>query len=379
MVVLTGFQSIQPPHAIEQDSLNQWILGRHLASKATNPSEDREASDRYAKLFQRYAINSRQISARSFECPDVLGAPLNENSVYEVSAKRPEASSIGTRTRFFAEAATKVMQKFYPAEETNASHIVHVTCTGYRSPSPAQLLVAQKQWGEKVGITHAYHMGCYAAFPAIRIAEGLVAAAKINFPGAGSYQVDVVHTEMCGLHMNPAAQTPEQIVVQTLFADGHVKYSVRSEASQGLKVLALKEAVLSDSHQDMSWAPEEWGLQMNLSREVPEKIRSSIRPFFEKLAEQAGQKPEALLRDALFAIHPGGPKVIDAVQTALEISDLQAAYSRQILRERGNMSSATLPHVWERILKSDAPGGTKVVSFAFGPGLTVFGAVFEIL
>jgi predicted naringenin-chalcone synthase len=81
---------------------------------------------------------------------------------------------------------------------------------------------------------------------------------------------------------------------------------------------------------------------------------------------------------SIFAIHPGGPKIIDSVQEVLELSDNQIKESRKILFERGNMSSATLPHVWSEILGNNYPIGTNVISFAFGPGLTLFGSVFTI-
>jgi predicted naringenin-chalcone synthase len=80
----------------------------------------------------------------------------------------------------------------------------------------------------------------------------------------------------------------------------------------------------------------------------------------------------------MFAIHPGGPKIIETVKEALELAENQITESQKILFERGNMSSATLPHIWQLILEKEYPPGTKVVSFAFGPGLTVFGAVFEV-
>jgi prepilin-type processing-associated H-X9-DG protein len=84
-------------------------------------------------------------------------------------------------------------------------------------------MVALENWKEKTAITHAYHMGCYASLPAVRIAHALVQSEKVENP---SFLVDIVHNEMCSLHMNPSSHSPEQMVVQTLFADGHVKYSL---------------------------------------------------------------------------------------------------------------------------------------------------------
>jgi len=379
LVTLSNFQIITPPHRLSQEESKRWILKRHLASARVSGGEDEESLARYEKIFDRYAVKPSLIASRYFECPDIIGDTVSEGAVYGITEGSPRGASIGQRTKFFSERANGVLERFYNEGTPELSHLVHVTCTGYRSPSAAQLLVAKRGWGEAVGVTHAYHMGCYAAMPAIRVAEGVVSARVLrdttpNLPN----RVDVVHTEMCGIHMNPAARTPEQIVVQSLFADGHIKYSVSPEGGEGLRVLAIKEAVLPDSDQDMSWAPEDWGLQMNLSREVPDKIRGIIGKFFSEMAAQVGLDAAELRRNAIFAIHPGGPKIIQAVQEAMEITEAQTEFSRAVLRERGNMSSATLPHVWASILATKPAKGSHVVSFAFGPGLTVFGAIFEV-
>lgn len=380
-IFLSNFRIIRPPHERPQAELNRWILKRHLASREIQPPDDDMSSAQYEKIHQRYAIKDGLIAKRAFECADVTNPDFTDARIYPVGLAQLPGADIGVRTQFYSERAQAVMTEFYERAERVPSHIVHVTCTGYRSPSAAQLLIARKGWGSRVGVTHAYHMGCYASLPAVRIAEGLLGARAAFTDSAQDYKVDIVHTEMCGLHMNAAANTAEQIVVQSLFADGHIKYtaSLDTEGYAGYRVLAVKEMLVADSEKDMSWSPESWGLQMNLSREVPEKIRAGIHAFFEDLAGQAGLDVQDLLGKAVFAIHPGGPKIIQSVQEILKLSDSQTQNSKRVLFERGNMSSATLPHVWSEILDGTPPSGTKVVSFAFGPGLTIFGSVFEVI
>lgn len=366
--LLTDFEIALPATPVDQLDGRAWTLNKHLESARLRP-HDGDTTANLTKLFARYSVKPELISRRHFEFPDIATEP--HARIYPIDGDHPAGSPIDERARFFTERALERLAEFYPAEAEEPSHLVHVTCTGYRSPSAAQLMMAKKGW-RNVGLTHAYHMGCYAALPAIRLGSALAAHARAR--------VDVVHNEMCSLHMNPAAHSPEQIVVQSLFADGHAKYSIKTEGAdaRGLAILAIKERVIPDSDADMSWIPEPWGMQMNLSREVPRKIGEVIEPFFFQLVREAGRDPEALLRDAVFAIHPGGPKIIDAVATQLGLGAEQIADSKQVLFERGNMSSATLPHVWRRILAAGHGRGTAVVSFAFGPGLTVFGAVFEV-
>lgn len=166
-------------------------------------------------------------------------------------------------------------------------------------------------------------MGCYASLPAVRIAEGLVAAR--------SKHVDIIHTEMCSLHMDRNDHSSEQLVVQSLFADGHIKYSAvpSQEAESGYQVLAIRELIVPDSQQDMSWITASWGMKMTL-REVPAKIAGSLREFVVKLCQQAEVDFADVVKTGVFAIHPGGPKIIDLVKENLELSDEQVRASREV-------------------------------------------------
>jgi predicted naringenin-chalcone synthase len=185
--------------------------------------------------------------------------------------------------------------------------------------------------------------------------------------------------------LNPQDHSPEQLVVQSLFADGHIRYSMALDEMPGseaprpaFEVLATHEEVIPNSLDDMTWVLSEWGFRMTLSREVPEKIATALPEFLERLLVSAGEDPRARRDQIIFAIHPGGPKIIDSVQNLFKLDDDQTASSREVLFERGNMSSATLPHIWAKLLAdADVRPGTHVVSLAFGPGLTVAGAVFK--
>ncbi len=373
-VYLNQFEVIKPPYMVEQSSLTEWIARCHMAAEAAVGAGDSSI----LKLFQRYAVKETQIATRYFENEDVKKNDFSEMQIFKINKEQPQGENILARTQFFSEKAFNVFSRFYEKSKYKPDHLIHVTCTGYISPSAPQRIVADSNWQKATAITHAYHMGCYAALPAIRLAQSVVASESI---GNSSFTADIVHTEICGLHMNPLAHTPEQMVVQTLFADGHIKYSATAEkslSSRNFKIVSTHERVLPDSAQDMSWVPSPWGMQMNLSREVPTKIKGHLKVFFQELLEKSDMTlPEALASQ--FAIHPGGPKIIDSVQETLELNDEQTKHSRTILRERGNMSSATLPHVWELMLKDEKIAiGSKVVSFAFGPGLTMFGCVLEI-
>jgi predicted naringenin-chalcone synthase len=191
-----------------------------------------------------------------------------------------------------------------------------------------------------------------------------------------------VHTEICSLHLNPARHDPEQLVVQSLFSDGFIRYTVATGAGEarpadGYEVLGFLERIVPDSLADIEWAPGDFGMRMTLSRDVPDKVAPHLDGFVTALAAGCGLA-RADLEGAAYAIHPGGPRIVDKVEEWLRLAPSQSRASREVLFERGNMSSATLPHIWERLLRDEAaPPGGFVVSLAFGPGLTLYGSVMR--
>ena len=366
-MLLTGFAATPPRYELSQARSLDWLVAAHTEAEATRAglsgAEKAAFATRISRVIQRCACAPDQIARRGHSVRDVDLGGWDGNEIYDL---RRAAHGAGTaeRSRLFGEIVDDYFEQAY-ASAGAPDDLLHVTCTGYVSPSGAQQLVARRGWPTRV--THAYHMGCYAALPAVRIAQGLAAA--------GSRRVDIVHTELCSLHLDPADHRVEQLVVQSLFADGLIRYSLVLHGSRGLRVLALHEQLVPDSAAAMRWVAGDHGMHMTLARDVPERIAAVLRAFVIELYGRAGV-PLARIKDSVFAVHPGGPRIIDGVQRTLELTDAQVAASRAVLREHGNMSSATLPHVWQRLDQQLAPG-TLVASLAFGPGLTVCGAMFE--
>jgi predicted naringenin-chalcone synthase len=134
--------------------------------------------------------------------------------------------------------------------------------------------------------------------------------------------------------------------------------------------------MVAESIDSMGWSVSDYGMRMGLSRDAPVLIAKAAREFVSALFADAGADAPRDVARTTFAIHPGGPKVIDVIQQALELRDEQVGASRDVLLRCGNMSSATLPHIWMKVLEAtDVPAGSPVVSLAFGPGLTLSGAL----
>ncbi len=370
---LTDFKIIRPQHEIIQEFAMEWMVEAHTRAEKTisGVSFDEGAfKEKIRQRLNRVAAKPAQVAKRGHELNDFLHTDWANMSLYNLDTL-PNGAGLFKRQLFYQETVDAIFERFYPEEEMPPSDIVHVSCTGYASPSGAQKLASARGWNDTL-VTHAYHMGCYAAIPAIRMAAGFVAQ--------GSKRADVVHTELCTIHKNPLEHADDQLVVHSLFADGFIRYTVLEDpkSSSSLKVLAVNELLIPNSSEAMQWRLSDWGFKFTLSKEIPYLIASSLIPFIQSLAVKANLPLSQLLEKALFAIHPGGPKILDNVQKLLGLAPWQMETSRGVLKEFGNMSSATLPHIWTSMCgENDVAKGTKIVSLAFGPGLTIAGILLE--
>jgi predicted naringenin-chalcone synthase len=382
---ISRFQMIRPRYQVPQEDLLKWLASAHARSdvaansdaRAKTPTSTVELNaetERMLELFNRIGCKPDKIATRGTDVEDVVSYEHPRSRVYALSKEQPNGADIEQRTKVFEEIADRILEEFYPESASAPDHLVHVSCTGYISPSAAQKIVDLRHWNETTAVTHNYHMGCYAAFPAVRQAIAFVAAEP-------SSTIDIVHTEICSLHLNPLDHRPEQMVVQSLFADGYIKYSVTEQPEVGpsLKILApIQEFIIPNTGKLMSWQPASWGMSMTLAKEVPAAAASHVERFLSMLLMKADLTLEGAQQSAVFAIHPGGPLIIDSIQDLLRLQDHQVAHSKGVLRDYGNMSSATLPHIWQRLLNdSKVVDGQVIVSLAFGPGLTIFGSVLR--
>ena len=260
----------------------------------------------------------------------------------------------------------------FPKGERAPDYAVQVSCTGYASPHALQRVIARRGWDSR--FLHIGHMGCYASVPAAAMAGRLVRAeAAAGRPRA---RAALFFAELCTLHLKPGASADEQVVVNSLFADGAIRFDVSASARpRALELLDSAETILPGSEREMGWRLEDSSFGMTLSRDVPRLIGGALPGFIARFLKGAGRRlPDV----AHFAIHPGGPRVVEAALKSLGLPADAAPHSREILRRRGNMSSATLPHVWMRMVDDPRIArGTLIASLAFGPGLTVCGALVE--
>jgi predicted naringenin-chalcone synthase len=382
-VVIKGFASELPRYCRPQSEAFEWLAAAHARAAATQSGRDDSLEkwrERIRILLQRYSCTEEHIGWRRSEIADFMHTDWTRMQIFNLH-ENPLGRGLYIRNAFYAETAGRIVESLFAKDIEPPSDLLHVSCTGYVSPSAIQRLIELKSWNRCTQATQVYHMGCYAAIPALRIAAGLLSRSF----GKIRPRAEIVHTELCTLHFNPADHSPEQLIIQSLFADGHIRYSMecgdsadQCENGSAFELLSICEEIVPDSLGDMTWAVSEWGFQMTLSRDVPGRIAASLPRFLSRLLKDAGINCAEVAGKIIFAVHPGGPRILDSIEELFSLERRQIQLSRNVLFERGNMSSATLPHIWMAAAEDrDIKPGAIVVSLAFGPGLTMAGALFR--
>ncbi|MBW3602797.1 MAG: type III polyketide synthase [Actinobacteria bacterium] len=254
---------------------------------------------------------------------------------------------------------------------TEVGLLTVVSCTGYATPGLDILLARDLGMRESVQRLHVGHMGCYAALP------GLAAAA--DAAAARGKVALLLCLELPSLHVQPRTDEidVEQVVAHALFGDAAAAVAVTPGAARAGSLRVVDVAARTDqAHAGMmSWDVTDRGFRMGLSPRVPDVVRRHVGEVVTDLLDGSG-----VCRDDVvgWAIHPGGPRVIDVVQRELGLSDAAVAPSRGVLRDCGNCSSATVLLIIDRIVRRRPPEpGTAIVSLAFGPGLTLYAALLR--
>ncbi|MBF4583567.1 type III polyketide synthase [Curtobacterium sp. VKM Ac-2865] len=241
-------------------------------------------------------------------------------------------------------------------DAADVTHVMTVSCTGFTQPGPDLAIVTELGLRRTVFRHHIGFMGCCAAFPALRSA----AAFAESDPTA---VVLVVCAELCTLHVR-ASNDPDQIVANSVFGDGAAAAVVTADGP-GLRLDAFATTVVPEGASEMAWNIGDEGFEMVLSTAVPKLVGATV-------AEAVGPLLDGPAADVpVWAVHPGGRAILDRTQDALGLPDSAMVSSRAVLRDHGNMSSATVLFVLRHALDAGIEDGSPVVALAFGPGLTV--------
>jgi len=263
---------------------------------------------------------------------------------------------------------------------TDITHLVTCSCTGFHAPGVDVALVKTLNLPPSVGRTHVGFMGCHGAFNALAVARH---AALAN-PRA---RVLVVAVELCSLHFGYGFD-PQQVVANALFADGAAALVLAGDdspnpdpnpdpspqtrnadapdhARRTPRLVDAASRLFQDCEDAMTWIIGDHGFRMTLEATVPALIQQQLADW---LVPWLAQHDLDLQHVGGWAIHPGGPRILDAVADALQLHPHAANHARAVLRDAGNMSSATILFILQRMIQ-DPQTRRPIVALGFGPGL----------
>lgn len=272
---------------------------------------------------------------------------------------RGDFPSTARRMRFFEEhapvlAAAAVGGLGLGPEIGKVTHLLITCCTGLSSPGLDLELIARCGLSPNVERSVIGFMGCYAAINGFKLARHIVRSE----PKA---RVLTVNLEMCTLHLQ---ETPdlETILSFLLWGDGCAASLITAE-EKGLALESFHAVLLPESRELITWNIGDNGFDMILSGQVPAAIQTALSSEIDTILAGA-----AIGEVDLWAVHPGGRTVLDAVERALALDPASLSASRSVLRDFGNMSSATVSFVLAELARQ-AKAGEQGCAMSFGPGL----------
>ena len=243
------------------------------------------------------------------------------------------------------------------------THLITVSCTGFVSPGLDREIIETLGLSRSVSRVNIGFMGCHAALNALQVALAIANA-------QADATVLLCATELCSLHFQQGWNT-DNVLPNALFADGSAAI-VGKPAAPGERwsCRATGSYLLPESNADMTWRIGDHGFQMTLSRRVPTLIAENLRPWLEQFL---ATHTLTIADIGSWAVHPGGPGILDAVRTSLSLPAAALDVSRAVLADCGNMSSPTILFIVERLRQKSAP--LPCMMLAFGPGLAIEAAL----
>ena len=249
--------------------------------------------------------------------------------------------------------------------------LITVSCTGFYAPGVDYSLMNEFGFSPCTRRTHIGFMGCAAAIVGFTsVLEAMRAA------GAGRSKTLLVALELCSLHLQ-TEPTRDNILANMIFADGCAAalFAEQPQHAPRMQLLSTHSHLFPDSAEYMGWKIGNTGFEMMLSSELPHIITGKAVPALRETLRRQGAAPETIRH---WALHPGGRAILDALQEGLGLNEDKLCASRSVLKNYGNMSSASILFVLKELLASGSVGpGELVCAVAFGPGLTMETALLK--
>ncbi len=321
-------------------------------------------------LYRRTTIERRSlVMAKPYGAVQSIDADFYPPSESPTTAARMERYNIeiAPLSRRSCEEALAAAQ----VDAREITHLVTASCTGFAAPGFDLQLIKKLSLSPSTYRTHIGFMGCHGALNALRTAHAFCTDEKAV--------VLVCAAEICSMHFQ-YSQSAQAAVSNALFADGAAAVVLKSCQPDAQDCANKSEPsyahsksfVIADSEDAMTWQIGDNGFLMTLSPTVPALIEEHLPDFIHQWLADNQLKIDSIKS---WAVHPGGPRILDAVQSCLNLPPEILTISRQVLAQCGNMSSPTVLFILQRILAQAEGDMLPCVMLAFGPGLTIEAAL----
>lgn len=351
MAYIQQISTANPNAPLAQKDIGEFMT----TAMRLKPEEERKLK----AVFRLSGIQSRHSVIKDYAFKD------DKEWIFYPPISQRKATTTANRMSLFQEHALPLanssLHEVFKKHDAKAfTHLITVSCTGMFAPGlDIQLM---KAWGLNPSIerTSIQFMGCFAAINALKTARHICKSEK-------NAKVLIVCVELCTIHFQ-SEYNEDNLLANTLFGDGAASVVVSNDPNESLyEITGFESAVDEDSETEMAWHIGDLGFEMKLSSYVPEIIEKRIKQLTNTLMSRF----ELQLSDVHhYAIHPGGKRILDAVENGLNLPKTVNETAHAVLKQFGNMSSPTILFVLKE-LRSKISGDKNVLSFAFGPGLTM--------
>ncbi len=361
-IMLIDIQTSSPPYIVTQEKAASELKKRMTGSNAASRLIDMAA--------QHSGIDSRAIVIPDAEQDTEEKFYSHNDSYFSPDTKRrmdeyEKWAKILTRN-----AVEKVIEKtnFQPAD---LNKIITISCTGFFAPGIDYYLINEFGFPLEIKRMNIGFMGCAASLIGMdTVLQTLKAFTETN--------TLLISVELCSLHLQ-TEPSRDNILANLIFADGCAaalfSNSKKYSGEGKLDLIGTNSVLFKDSSKYMGWKIGNKGFEMMLSSELPKIILSEAVPALKEQLKSRGIDINSIKH---WALHPGGRAILDSLQTGLELSDTQLIPSRKVLKNFGNLSSASILFVLKEILNSEKVKKDELCcAVAFGPGLTMETALFK--
>ena len=341
---LLSLSTAVPPHVAPQG------LAKDLARRAFGGRA--ALFERLSSVFDNAAISTRHIVAP----PEWYEQPhgwAERNALY-----------LAATEQLFEEAARSAIEKAGLSPD-EIDGVVTVSTTGIATPS------LEARVGPRLGLrpdvrrVPVFGLGCAGGV------SGLALAARLASSQPGSNWLFVA-IETCSISIRLDSDDPAAIVATALFGDGAAAAVVGSGREGLARIAGAAEKMWPGTLNIMGWRVEDPGLGVVFDRAIPPFIIANLAGAVDEMCAQLSVAREDIDR---FCCHPGGVKVIDAIEKSLSLPQGELNLEREVLNDFGNMSAPTVMFVLDRLLQGGLP--ERVMMTAFGPGFTCSGLLLE--